>query len=105
MHHYKGVLKVSLAFLQKKTNGKHFHKVLETHKTYLRTDETWISNVEYVVFLDGNNFCKAFAGALVNMSYHKYDKFTCAPAKPLQKLSPSRKTTYSREIVVFCELT
>ena len=34
------------------------------------------------------------------MSYHSwlrhswYDKFTCAPAKALQKLSPSRKTTF-----------
>ena len=52
-----------------------------------------------MAFLDGDNFCKAFAGALVNMSYHSwlrhswYDKFTCAPAKALQKLSPSRKTT------------
>ena len=52
-----------------------------------------------MAFWDGDNFCKAFAGALVNMSYHSwlrhswYDKFTCAPAKALQKLSPSRKTT------------
>ena len=54
-----------------------------------------------MAFRDGDNFCKAFAGALVNMSYHSwlrhswYDKFTCAPAKALQKLSPSRKTTFS----------
>ena len=54
-----------------------------------------------MAFLDGDNFCKAFAGALVNMSYHLwlhhswYDKFTCAPAKAAQKLSPSRKTTYN----------
>ena len=27
-----------------------------------------------------------------------YDKFTCAPAKALQKLSPSRKTTFQYEI-------
>ena len=34
-----------------------------------------------VVFLDGDNFCKAFAGAQVNLSY----------SRALQKLSPSRK--------------
>jgi hypothetical protein len=55
-----------------------------------------------MAFRDGDNFCKAFEGALVNMSYHLwlrhswYDKFTCAPAKALQKLSPSRKTTFDR---------
>ena len=32
-----------------------------------------------MAFLDGDNFCKAFAGALVNMSYHEW--------------LPSRKTT------------
>ena len=52
---------------------------------------------ENVVFRDGDNFCKAFAGAQVNLSYHEwqshewYDIFTSAPAKALQKLSPSRK--------------
>ena len=50
-----------------------------------------------VVFWDGDNFCKAFAGAQVNLSYHEwrshkwYDIFMSAPAKALQKLSPSQK--------------
>ena len=50
-----------------------------------------------VVFLDGDNFCKAFAGAQVSLSYHEwqshewYDVFTSAPEKALQKLSQSRK--------------
>ena len=29
-------------------------------------------------------------------STREYDKFTCAPAKALQKLSPSRKTTFGK---------
>ena len=56
-----------------------------------------------MAFRDGDNFCKAFAGALVHMSYHSwlrhlwYDKCTCAPSKALQKLSPCQKTTYHRK--------
>ena len=63
-----------------------------------------------MAFLDGDNFCKAFAGALVNMSYHLwlrhswYDKFTCAPAKALQKLSPSRKTTFQFWRVIWIQV-
>ena len=57
-----------------------------------------------MAFQDGDNFCKAFAGALVNMSYHSWlrhswhDKLTCAPAKALQTLSPSWKTTVKKVI-------
>ena len=37
-----------------------------------------------VVFLDGDNFYKAFAGALVNMSYHEWRK-SYAKIVPIQK--------------------
>ena len=46
------------------------------------------------------NSCRGNYMRKYGMSYHLwlrhswYDKFTCAPAKALQKLSPSRKTTF-----------
>ena len=57
----------------------------------------WTALSSNVVFRHGDNFCKAFAGAQVHLSYlewlrhSRYDICTSAPAKALQKLSPSRK--------------
>ena len=43
-----------------------------------------------MAFRDGENFCKAFAEALMHRSYPSWLRLcTCASAKTLQKLSPS----------------
>ena len=44
-----------------------------------------------MAFRDGENFCKAFAEALMHRSYPSWLRLcTCASAKTMQKLYPSR---------------
>jgi hypothetical protein len=52
-----------------------------------------------VVFQDGDNFCKAFAGAPVVHISHITSEHKSAYAKALQKLSPSQKAiSYIKKI-------